>query len=108
MKRTIFAALALTFAVSLGMPAAAEVYTAPNGVLSVELPSDDWQVIVDPSKWIVLSDGGNVITVEHYSNGEKLPDMKETALWWVSTALPALPKSSPLFRGLSLFFASLR
>ena len=54
---------------------AAATFTAENGVLSIELPNANWHEISDPTKWIALSDGSSVITVEHFANGENLPDM---------------------------------
>ena len=81
MKKSILAAFALSLAVCLSIPAAAteepkaQTFTAANGVLSIELPNENWKEVEDPTKWIVLSDGGNVVTIEHFSNGEKLPDM---------------------------------
>ena len=75
MKKSVLAVLALTFAACLSMPAAAETFTASNGVLSIELPNENWKEMEDSTKWIVLSDGGNVVTIDHFSNGEKLPDM---------------------------------
>ena len=75
MKKAVLAVLAVSFAAFLAMPAAAETFTTADGVLSVELPNDDWKEIEDSNKWVVLSDGDDIITIEHYSNGEKLPDM---------------------------------
>ncbi len=57
------------------LPAAAETFTASNGVISIELPSENWKEIKDAKNWIALSDGGNLITINHYSNGESLPDI---------------------------------
>ena len=75
MKKAVFAVLALSFAACLSMPAAAEVFTTPDGVLSIELPNENWKEMEDSTKWISLSDGSNVLTIDHFSNGEKLPDM---------------------------------
>ena len=75
MKKSVLAVLALTFAACLSMPAAAETFTASNGVLSIELPNENWKEMEDSTKWIVLSDGANIISIDHYSNGEKLPEV---------------------------------
>ena len=75
MKKTILAALAAAFAAFLCMPAAAETFTTSDGVLSVELPNDNWKEIEDTSKWVTFTDGANMVTIDHFSNGEKLPDM---------------------------------
>ena len=58
------------------VPAAAETFTSSDGILSIELPSADWKQMTDPVTWIVLSDGANMITIDHLSNGERLPEMK--------------------------------
>lgn len=51
------------------------VFTTENGVLSIKLPAEDWKEITDPTRWVVLSNGVDVITIDHFSNGEKLPDV---------------------------------
>ena len=56
------------------MPAAAETFTSQDGVVSIELPCENCKQIEDVTQWITLSDGANQITIEHYSNGEKLPE----------------------------------
>lgn len=77
MKKSVLAALAVSFAAFLAIPAAAdtETFTTSDGVLSIDLPSENWKQMEDPSKWVALSDGGNLLTIDHLSNGEKLPDM---------------------------------
>ena len=74
MKKTLLA-LTAAFAVCLCVPAAAETFVSSDGVLSIELPGDNWKEVTDPTKWIALSDGDNVITIDHFSNGEKLPEI---------------------------------
>jgi len=75
MKKMILAALAAASMLCLAMPAYAETYTAPNGILSIDLPNENWKDMQDATKWIVLSDGANMITIDHFSNGEELPKM---------------------------------
>ena len=75
LKKTLFAALAAASVLCMAVPAAAETFTASNGVLSIDLPNENWKEMQDSTKWIVLSDGANVISIDHLSNGEKLPDM---------------------------------
>ena len=75
MKKALFAGIIAAAMVSLALPVSAETFTSADGVLSIDLPSEEWKEMTDPSKWIALSDGSNMITIEHYSNGEKLPDM---------------------------------
>lgn len=74
-RKTLIALLAMIAALCFAVPAAAETFTSEDGVFSIELPNENWKQVEDPAKWIALSDGGSVITVEHYSNGEKLPDI---------------------------------
>ena len=73
MKKTLlFASLA---ALCFAVPAAAETFTTDNEVLSIETPSEEWQKIEDPGKLLSLSDGACLVTVEHFANGEDLPQM---------------------------------
>ncbi len=76
-RRVLLTSLIAAAAVCcLAVPAAAETFTSSDGVFSIELPADDWKEMNDPASWVALSDGSNVITVDHYSNGEKLPEIK--------------------------------
>lgn len=74
-QRKSISILAAAAVLCLASPAAAETFTSSDGVLSIELPDDTWKEVQDPASFIVLSDGANVITINHYSNGEKLPDI---------------------------------
>ena len=49
------------------------IIATSDGVLSIEAPSDAWEVMVDPNHWFTMTDGTNLITIEHLSNGETLP-----------------------------------
>ena len=79
-KRIIALALCMVLGTSL-CTFAEEADTAPkpriiatsDGVLSIEAPSDDWEVMQDPNHWFAMTDGTNTITIEHLSNGENLP-----------------------------------
>ena len=79
-KRIIALALCMVLGTSL-CAYAEEADTAPkpriiatsDGVLSIEAPSDDWEVMQDPNHWFAMTDGTNTITIEHLSNGESLP-----------------------------------
>ena len=73
-KKLMTAALAAASVLCLSIPAAAETFVSSDGVLSIELPNENWKQMQDPVKWLVFSDGANLITIEHYSNGEKLPE----------------------------------
>ena len=75
LKKLLVTILTITVLLGLAVPAAAaETFTSSNGVISIELPSESWQEITDLANWITLSDGANLITINHYSNGEKLPE----------------------------------
>ena len=73
MKKALL--LASLAAVCLAVPAAAETFTTENGVFSIETPNDEWKQMSDPAKLLALSDGDCVLTVEHFANGEDLPEM---------------------------------
>ena len=75
MRKTLFATLLAVFVLAFAVPAVAETFTPSNGIISIDLPNENWKEMVDPTKWIALSDGSNLITIEHFSNGEKLPEM---------------------------------
>ena len=49
------------------------IIATSDGVLSIEAPSAEWEVMVDPNHWFAMTDGANTITIEHLSNGESLP-----------------------------------
>ena len=85
MKKLMIAAMALSFAAFLSVPAAAETFTTEDGVLSIDLPNDNWKEVKDSNKWIALSDGANVVTIDHLSNGEKLPEMAVADAHYVNT-----------------------
>ena len=85
MKKSIIAVIAVSFAAFLSVPAAAETFTSSDGVISIELPNENWKEIEDSNKWIALSDGGNVLTIDHFSNGENLPEMTVADEHYVNT-----------------------
>ncbi len=77
--------------------ASAATFTAANGVLSIELPNESWTEITDPTRWIALSDGGNLITVDHYSNGEKLPEIQVADAHYVNVYETAFSTQNEVF-----------
>ena len=81
MKKRIFA-LALCMILGTSVCTMAEeadttpkprIIATSDGVLSIEAPSDDWEVMQDANHWFAMTDGTNTITIEHLSNGESLP-----------------------------------
>ena len=101
MKKKLFSLL-LTAALLLGlavpvMAEEAEPYTDPDGILTIELPDENWKEIQDPSKWLVFSDGANMITIDHYSNGEKLPEFEVADEHYVNTLMAAYSTQNEVF-----------
>lgn len=78
------------------------VFTSEDGILSIALPDQNWKEIQDPSKWIVLSDGTNMIVIEHFSNGEKLPDIVEADTHYVNTLTAAFTTQNEVFMATGL------
>ena len=52
---------------------AAQVYQTADGVLSIQAPNEDWTELPDPNYWFAMTDGDDIITISHLSNGEALP-----------------------------------
>ena len=52
---------------------AAQVFETADGVLSIEAPNAEWVELPDPNYWFAMSDGDDLITISHLSNGEALP-----------------------------------
>ena len=71
-KALLFASIA---ALCFAAPAAAETFTTDNEVLSIETPGEEWKKIEDPGKQLSLTDGSCLLTVQHFANGEELPEM---------------------------------
>ena len=44
-----------------------------DGVLSIQVPDASWSAVEDPNWWFVLSDGTNVIVLDHQSRKEAFP-----------------------------------
>ncbi len=50
-------------------------FTTEDGVLTIEAPSAEWAVQEDEKHWFVISDGDDMITIDHLRNGENLPSV---------------------------------
>ena len=96
-RKTAIALTAVLAALCFTVPAAAETFVSEDGVFAIELPNENWKQIEDPTKWIALSDGGSVITVEHYSNGEKLPEMSVADSHFVNVYQAAFSTQNEVF-----------
>lgn len=103
LKKTMIAALAAAAALCLAVPAMAEeaekknTFTTADGVLSIDLPNENWAQLEDPSKWVALSDGSNLITIDHYSNGEDLPEIVVADSHYVNTLTAAFTTQNEVF-----------
>ena len=53
---------------------APRMITTADGVLSMQLPGDNWKVTEDSQAWFVVTNGSDTITIDHLSNGEALPN----------------------------------
>lgn len=53
-----------------------EEFKTRNGIMTIEVPGQNWRVTEAEAYRTTLTDGKNVITLQHFSNGEKLPDLK--------------------------------
>lgn len=51
----------------------AQVYETADGVLSIQAPSEEWIEFADLNYWFAMTDGDDLITISHLSNGEALP-----------------------------------
>ncbi|MBR2766226.1 MAG: hypothetical protein IKE03_09635, partial [Blautia sp.] len=56
------------------VPAAARTFTTQEDILSIEAPTEDWDVVKDSSSWFEMSDDDSTLTIDHLSRGEDLPD----------------------------------
>lgn len=64
-----------TAAFMVGTPVSAAEFTTSDSVLTLQIPDDDWKQVNDNQTWVTLTDGNDQITLQHYSNGEKLPEL---------------------------------
>ena len=59
---------------AFGVDTAAKTFTSSDGSLTVGLPSDSWNTIENPNNWITLTDGSSVLTINHFTTGDVLPE----------------------------------
>ena len=55
-------------------PSAPKIVTSPDGAMSIQLPSDQWKLTEDVNHLLALSDGNDLITVDHLKPSDQLPD----------------------------------
>ena len=96
-RKSVMAILAAIVVLCFAMPAAAETFTSEDGILSIELPNENWKQIEDVTKWLTFSDGASQITIDHYSNGEKLPDISVADTHYVNVFQAAFSTQNEVF-----------
>ena len=96
-KRGLLALLVMILVFGTAIPAAAVPFISTDGVISINLPNGNWSEIEDPDHWISLSDGSNLITIQHFSNGEKLPEIPTAASPYVRTLTAAVSTQNEVF-----------
>lgn len=55
-----------------------KTFVTPDGVLSIQFPADgdNWHVVDDPNSWFALSDGKDLIAVDHLAAGDMVPQIE--------------------------------
>ena len=96
-KKTVIAILAAIVVLCFAIPAAADPFVSADGILSIELPDENWKQIEDVTKWLTFSDGSNQITVEHFSNGENLPNFTVADTHYVNVFQAAFSTQNEVF-----------
>ena len=96
-RKTVVALFAAFVVLCFTIPAAAETFVSEDGVLSVDLPNENWKQIEDVNNWLSFSDGANQITVEHYSNGENLPGVSVADSHYVNVFQAAFSTQNEVF-----------
>ena len=97
MKKALPAVLAILLILGTAVPAAAVPYTSDDGVITMNLPNENWAEIPDPDKWIVFSDGSSIIIVDHFSNGDKLPKIPSADSHYVHTLASTFSTQNEVF-----------
>ena len=96
-KRMLPAALVMLMVLGTAVPAAAVPFTSVDGVISINLPNGNWSEIEDPDHWISLSNGSDLITIQHYANGEKMPEIPAAASPYVRTLSASVSTENEVF-----------
>ncbi|MCR4751799.1 MAG: SH3 domain-containing protein [Eubacterium sp.] len=96
-KTGLLAVLALILILGTAVPAAATPFTSTDGVISINLPNGNWSEIEDPDHWISLSDGSSLITIQHFSNGDKLPEIPSADSSYARTLAAAISTENEVF-----------
>ncbi|MBO5521762.1 MAG: SH3 domain-containing protein [Eubacterium sp.] len=97
LKRMLPAALVMLMVLGTAVPAAAVPFTSVDGVISINLPNGNWSEIEDPDHWISLSNGSDLITIQHYANGEKMPEIPAAASPYVRTLSASVSTENEVF-----------
>ena len=76
MKKLILTMMTAAVLTAAAMPVTAQVFTTEDGVMSIETPEEEnWAVTPDPKVWFTVTDGSNIVSIDHLSNGENLPSV---------------------------------
>lgn len=71
----LLAVFAIASGLAVSTPVWAEGFQTRDGVMTIETPDKNWAETQEKDAVMALANGKNKIIVEHYSNGEKLPDI---------------------------------
>lgn len=74
-NKKIIEIMAVSLTLAVGTPVWAQEFKAENGVVTIETADDSWEEQSDSKTLMTLTDGDNMITLQHFSNGEKLPEI---------------------------------
>ena len=96
-KRGLLAVFIMILVLGTAVPAAAVPFTSSDGIISINLPNGNWSEIEDPDHWITLSDGSSKITIQHFSNGERLPKIPIATSPYVQTLSATISTQNEVF-----------
>lgn len=75
MNKKIIGILAVMLGLAAGTTVWAKEFQPENGVVTIEMSEDGWEEQKDSNALMTLTDGESRIVLQHFSNGEKLPEI---------------------------------
>ena len=96
-KGGISAILVIFLLLCTALPAAAVPFTSVDGIISINLPNGNWTEIEDPDHWISLSDGSSLITIQHFSVGDALPEIPTAVSPYVQAMTASVSTQNEIF-----------
>lgn len=75
-NKKIMAGCFLAAVIFMSVTVYGEEIKSRNGIMTIEVLDNDWRVTEAETSCTVLTDGENVITMCHFSNGEELPEIR--------------------------------